>query len=103
MMCFRDTWEAENESNVCGLMCLYYYQETLPCVCFFFSADCYLTQGVDTISMNVHLALKSCSLARALILQMLFLVLKEYSIVAACKPTFADFTQVHVQETMIKL
>lgn len=48
--------------------------------------------------MNLFVALKCFSFARALTLQILFLVLKEYTIVAACKPSFADFTQVHVQE-----
>lgn len=33
----------------------------------------------------------------------LFLVLKEYSVVAYLKPFFADFTQVHVQKTVIML
>lgn len=61
------------------------------------------TQGVDIISMNLLLALKSCSLARALTFPLLFLVLKEYTIVAACTPTFADFTQVHVQKVVIML
>lgn len=53
--------------------------------------------------MNLLLALRSCSLARALTFQILFLVLKEYTIVATFLPTFADFTQVHVQKTVIML
>ncbi len=43
--------------------------------CFCFN----LRLGVDDISVNLLLALESCSLARALTLPLLFLVLKEYN------------------------
>lgn len=98
-MCFRD-YLNDSISHLSDVCCLIYL-----CLSIFFnkSIDCFLTQGVDIVSMNLLLALKSCSIARALTLQILFLVLKEYTIVATCKPTFADFTQVHVQIAVIML
>lgn len=75
------------------------------CYFFFFfnkSVDCCFTQGVDSISTDLLLALKSCSLARALTFSNTIPSFK--GIYYCSKPVsllFADFTQVHVHKTVI--
>ena len=113
---WRLTSQTENVSDICALMYLYHYLETFPCLIFFSlffclfvfffwfnkSVDCCFTQGVDTISTDLLLALKSCSLARALTFSNTVPSFK--GIYYCSKPVsllFADFTQVHVHKTVI--
>lgn len=69
--------------------------------------NCCLLLSVDTKSLNLLAALKSCSPARVLTFFSFFSDIipsfKGIYIVANSMSTFADFTQVHVQKVEIVL